>query len=151
MNTVEQRLNRLERENQRLKLGGVLLAASLVAAVAFAYFQSPVAEAEAIPERIVAHGFTLVNHQGEIVATLDLLDDGRPSLTLYTASSPERPGPQSVAMILGPGEDAHGGGALIGVGSTRDGGGILLRTYENGRMPFVQIYNPRGQAVWSAP
>lgn len=151
MDSIELRLNRLERENRRLRQEGAVLVVALIIVAVMVALKSPVAEAQTITSNVIARGFTLVNHQGEIVATLDLLNDGRPCLTFYSASSPERLGSRTVALMLSSASDAYGGGAFIGIGSSREGGEILLRTYEDGRMPFIQIYNARGQVIWGAP
>jgi len=149
MDSIEQRLNKLERENRRLKVGGLLLAASLLAAIAFAYVQAPVAEAQTFSERIVARQISIVNNQGETVAMLYAGDDGRPFLSLSAPSSPEsRSEPQFVVTTIA---DKDGGGSLMAFGSPDDGAGIVLRTTEDGRLPFIGLFNRRGQVIWSAP
>jgi hypothetical protein len=148
---TEQRLCKLDRENRPLTLGVVVLAATLVAAALFAYVRSPIAEAQTIPERIVAREFVLVDPQGETVGALSSDTEGQPSLMLMEASSPESLGNRAIQVMLYTVSDRLGGGGILAVGSAREQGGILLRTYQDGREPFIQVYNPRGRAVWSAP
>jgi hypothetical protein len=72
---VEERLARLERENRRLKVAGLL--ALLAVASAFLMGQTRV------PQRIVASEFVLVNASGEVMAQLGAYgEDGMASLSL---------------------------------------------------------------------
>ncbi len=75
--TLTQRLDRLERENRRLKLAGAFLVLALVAVGAMGQVLP-----KAVPKVVEAERFVLRDPGGKIVATLGTEGPGTPSLTL---------------------------------------------------------------------
>lgn len=73
---LDERLNRLEQENRRLRLGGVVLLIALA---------SLFLVAQASPQKrvVAAESFVLIGSQGKPSAELALSTDGRPGLRFY--------------------------------------------------------------------
>ena len=115
---TEQRLNKLERENRTLKLGGVVLSVSLLALASFAYLQPPVAEAQTSTQRIVAREFSLVNETGEVIGRFGASSDGQPQLFLWEASTPENAGVRAAYASLHLVPHESGGGAIVSAPSS---------------------------------
>jgi hypothetical protein len=85
--SVEERLARLERENRRLKVVGMLV--MMIAAAVFLTGQSQP------PSEIVAQRFTLVNGDGARIGELRANDGGLPYFALY------EPGQTSSVISMG--------------------------------------------------
>jgi hypothetical protein len=73
--SIEERLARLERENRRLKVAGLLVL--LMAASVFLMGQARPAQ------RITAQAFTLTDQGGAIIGEFKVNDTGMPVLTMY--------------------------------------------------------------------
>ncbi|MCC7370665.1 MAG: hypothetical protein IT306_19755 [Chloroflexi bacterium] len=127
------------------------MAASLVAAVTFAYWQPRIADAQTSTQSVVAREVVLVNNTGEMIGRFTASNDGQPQLYLMEASFPENDGVRAAYVTLHVVPHESGGGALLALNSAGERGGIILRTYEDSQMPFIQVYNTRGQAIWAAP
>jgi hypothetical protein len=109
LNTLTQRLDRLERDNRRLKIAGAILLLALAAVGAMGQVLP-----KAVPKVVEAERFVLRDTKGKILATLiealgtpalvlfdqngkaraglTVLPDGRPGLSLYDQNEKKRAG-----------------------------------------------------------
>jgi hypothetical protein len=81
---IEDRLARLERENRRLKLAGLLVLAVIGLAFVVMLPPPPTAAAGHI---VAAHGFHLVDNDGNLVGEWILNDRGDPNLRMWLGDS----------------------------------------------------------------
>ena len=128
------RVGRLERENRRLKLAG-LLALSLVAAV-FAMGQARP------PATIEAREFVIVDTGGKSLGRLGIGEDGLPILVM-------RGKDDTIRALLSVYDD---GSAIMSLGALPLGAisRFALGTDENGT-PAVVMRDASGNVAWRAP
>jgi hypothetical protein len=81
--TVEEGLERLEKENRKLKY----LLFSLLFLIAGVFFIGATKKGGSIPDEIKAHKFTLVDSDGEVKGWLGMNPSGEPLLHLYGSKS----------------------------------------------------------------
>lgn len=143
------RLERIERENRRLRrlVGG--LAAIVVGAVMMVAFAWPSTVAAQSGE-VWATRFVLVDDSGKMLADLAVMADGQPRFTMWEKPGAGTAEPSVPRFGIGVVPTSRGGGAYLSMGQ-KELGDVLLRTYRDGTMPFVQIYRTGGAAIWAAP
>ncbi len=132
--TLADRVGRLERENRRLKLAG-LLALSLVASV-FVMGQSRP------PATIEAREFVIVDKAGKSFGRLGIGDDGLPILVM-------RGKDDTIRALLSVYDD---GSASMSLGAVPLGtlSRFALGTDENGT-PAIIMRDANGNIAWRAP
>jgi hypothetical protein len=81
--TIEERLERLEKENRRLKY--LLFPLLFLIAGAFFIGATTMEKGSSVPFEIKAHGFTLVDYEGKVKGefVVDKYPEGEPRLVLY--------------------------------------------------------------------
>ena len=168
--TIEDRLTRLERRNRRLTLALVL-----IGVVAALIVTTGMDRADAVPEKVTARRFELVDENGKVQAVLGVANDSPflnlsdkngklrvglgvtmgmvPSLSLFDDNGNPRAGLMVIkdSSILNL-SDANGH-VRANLGTTKNGGNVLLMD-ENGKVraslaggtnPAVQLSDENGR------
>jgi len=133
--TLEERMERLEWQNRRLRLAVAGVLAVVVALVC-------VAATRPAPKVLLAQGFLLVDARGKGRAGLAMLPDGCPALSFL---GDKRKGKGGVLLSLLP----EGGARLQFLddkGRGRAGVGLL----PDGT-PGLALLDAKGKAIWMAP
>ncbi len=87
LNTLTQRLDRLERENRRLKIAGAILLLALAAVGAMGQVLP-----KAVPKVVEAERFVVRDTKGKVLATLGTEASGLPALVLSDQNGKRRAG-----------------------------------------------------------
>lgn len=136
---LEKRVERLERENRRLKRVGLLLLAFAVSIILMG---------QARPATVIeAERFVIVNAEGAKKGELGVGRGGRPHLWLFDRND-------DLGVILGIGSDETGAGALLALGNSvgaEPESRLLIRAYDDNKRPFIQAKNEFKQVIWSMP
>ena len=162
------RLERVERENTRLKALGLVALAALTSVLLMAQVRPP--------GRLVAGEFAVQNQDGKVVASLYADQDGLPRFVLYdkqgysrahlsithrdaaglllsgpaeapVPSDPSAPPPPRSSVYL---HVAQVGSPSVTLVDGADRERVTVALSRDGR-PYIELVNERGEAVWSAP
>jgi hypothetical protein len=135
METLVGRLDRVERENRRLKLAGLVMLIGLAAVVLMGQVTPP-----KVTKVVEAEKFVLLDMNGKVRAELNMWPDGSPVLKLYSEDKKPR-----VALGVLP-DDAPSLELFGKVGKAR----TLLTVEPTGR-PLLALYGKDGKPMWSKP
>jgi hypothetical protein len=140
---VEERLTRLERENRRLKIAGMLILLAAASVLMMGQVRPP--------SEVVAQRFTLVNGDGVRIAELMSNDDGLPYLGLYVPGQRFAVVSMGVSMMSAVGDQPRRiAGPYVSLSSATSGqSGVSLTDVDD--MPGVTLYdrNANGRVLLS--
>ncbi len=145
LDSLAQRLDRLERENRRLKLAGAILLLALVAVGAMGQVLP-----KAVPKVVEAERFVLRDTKGKTRGGLGVLADGTTALAFYDQN-------EKVRAVLGV-EPAGPSLVLYGQNSETRAvlGHIGLETKATGTVEqrpasSLVLFDRDGKVIWKAP
>lgn len=156
LNTLKQRLDRLERQHRWWKIMGGLPAALLGLAVLIA------ATSATVPNEVRAKKFVLIDAGGKIAAQL-LVDADKPVLDLYDNKQRDRTSVYPTGWIVVSGDNTPdktvkavlnpNGLTLSDLGGSVHLYGVGLLAIEGGPgvLPFLKVSTKDGKVIWKAP
>jgi hypothetical protein len=146
---IELRLARLERSNRQLHRIVSVLAMGMVVLAVLLFMSAPQTVAAQAGE-VRARAFILEDDTGAMIGSFGVGRTGQPILSMWEGAGAGVMDPAEPRLSMSVAATANGGGAYIAVGDMSTGE-AFMRTYRDGRQPFIQLHRPGGQVSWSAP